>query len=236
MTTHLANLPLLGNAKQGIATRPDIASIKQGSQSDDEGTLSLRKSNHTPAPLARSLSSPAETPHRPKNPPRGSKMLGKRKAMQFDGEDGPDEQPLSPIAGSPGGPEPERDGESREERDARLRALRRKSGPQVLAEYQQYKGRGRYAAGSSKCVILTSNTSRNTHNLLVRPADKTINSEFEINPAQNDGMAFEFDSVVRDKNERRKLAAGDCIACKEVRIYACKLYGPFLTPPPLSVL
>lgn len=192
------NPPLLGNVKQKIATRPDIASIKQGSQSDDEGNLSLRRFNHTPAPLARSLSSPAESPHRPKSTPRSSKLLGKRKAMMFDGEnEGSDERPLSPIPGSPKESTPERDGESREERDARLRALRRKSGPQVLAEYQQYKGRGRYAASSSK------------------PADKTINSEFEINPVRNDGMAFEFDSVVRDKNERRKLAAGDCIACKE---------------------
>jgi hypothetical protein len=75
----------------------------------------------------------------------------------FDGENEySDEESVSPKAVNPLEPrsELERDGESREERDARLRALRRKSGPQVLAEYQQYKGRGRYAAGLPKYVVV----------------------------------------------------------------------------------
>ncbi|KAF8609997.1 hypothetical protein BDV93DRAFT_601074 [Ceratobasidium sp. AG-I] len=172
--------------------------IKQGSQSDDEGSVLLRKQIGTVAPLTRSHSSPAQSPHPIKKPPASVRVLGKRKAFVFDGEDdSSEEQSLSPAPNKTLLPEPDHQNESREDRDARLRALRRKSGPQVLAEYQQYKGRGRYAAGPSK------------------PSDKTINSEFEINPTRNDGMAFEYDSVVRDKNERRKMNAGDCIACKE---------------------
>ncbi|KAL5635595.1 hypothetical protein ACGC1H_004409 [Rhizoctonia solani] len=179
--------------------RPNIAVIKQGSQSDNEGGLLLRKLSHVNAapPLARSLSSPAESPHRTKDTPRRTKLLGKRKAFVFDGESSDDEE----FASRPPGelvPAPmlQRIDQPRDEREAQLRALRRKSGPQAIADYQQFKGRGRYAVAS-------------------KAGDKTINSEFEINPAHNEGMAFEFDSVVRDKNERKKLIAGDCIACKE---------------------
>ncbi|CUA74924.1 Myosin-3 [Rhizoctonia solani] len=179
-------------------TRPDIAALKQGSQSDNEGSLILRKLSHANAPpLARSLSSPAESPHRPKDTPRRTKMLGKRKAFVFDGESTDDEEAVSHQAsGLVPAPMLQRVDQLRDEREAQLRALRRKSGPQAVADYQQFKGRGRYAVAS-------------------KAGDKTINSEFEINPAHNEGMAFEFDSVVRDKNERKKLTAGDCIACKE---------------------
>ncbi|KAG8688821.1 hypothetical protein FRC09_012717 [Ceratobasidium sp. 395] len=170
--------------------RPALPTIKR-SQSDDESSILLRRQVDT-APLARSHSSPAESPHNRRKTPASSKLLGKRKAMLFDGEgDSSDEEAIHAKGGKPielahehqpGEP-------SREERDAQLRALRRKSGPQVLADYQQYKGRGRYAAGPAN------------------PADKTINSEYEIDPTRNNGMAFKFDAVIRDKTERRKLNA-----------------------------
>ncbi|KAF8710498.1 DNA repair protein endonuclease SAE2/CtIP C-terminus, partial [Rhizoctonia solani] len=183
---------------QKPAARPGIMTIKQGSQSDNEGSLLLRKLSHTSAapPLARSMSSPAESPHHPKDGARRLKLLGKRKAFAFDGESS-DEDPATPRANrgmSALASEPA--DQSRDERDAQLRELRRKSGPQAVTDYQQFKGRGRYAVTS-------------------KPGDKTINSEFEINPIHNEGVAFQFDSVVRDKNERKKLTAGDCIACKE---------------------
>ncbi|KAG9100298.1 hypothetical protein FRC06_004276 [Ceratobasidium sp. 370] len=171
------------------------------SQSDDESSILLRRQPNATTPLARSHSSPAaSSPHNRRKTSASSKSLGKRKAFVFDGEDdSSEEQPTSPKGDKTPRPalqSAQVEG-SREERDARLRALRRKSGPQVLADYQQYKGRGRYAAGPPN------------------PADKTINSEYEIDPTRNNGMAFEFDAVVRDKDERRKLIAGDCIACKE---------------------
>ncbi|ELU44816.1 hypothetical protein AG1IA_01164 [Rhizoctonia solani AG-1 IA] len=174
---------------QKPAARPGIMTIKQGSQSDNEGSLLLRKLSHTSAAplLARSMSSPAESPHHPKDGARRLKLLGKRKAFAFDGESS-DEDPATPRANrgmSALASEPA--DQPRDERDAQLRELRRKSGPQAVTDYQQFKG----------------------------PGDKTINSEFEINPIHNEGVAFQFDSVVRDKNERKKLAAGDCIACKE---------------------
>ncbi|CAE6414365.1 unnamed protein product [Rhizoctonia solani] len=187
-----------GPTSQKSLTRPDIVSFKQGSQSDNEGGLLLRKLSHVNAapPLTRSLSSPAESPHHPKGSSHRPKLLGKRKAFLFDGENS-DEEPTTPRAG--GGMAtltPQRADQLRDERDAQLRELRRKSGPQALADYQEFKGRGRYAVAP-------------------KSGDKTINSEFEINPVNNEGMGFQFDSVVRDKNERKKLTAGDCIACKE---------------------
>ncbi|CAE6414578.1 unnamed protein product [Rhizoctonia solani] len=184
-------------AGQMSLNRPNVAAPKQGSQSDNEGGLLLRKSSHSNGvpPLARSMSSPAESPHRPKDPSPRSKLLGKRKAFVFDGESS-DEEPTTPQAGKTIGSIPQRVDELCDDRDAQLRELRRKSGPQAVANYQQFKGRGRYAVPP-------------------QPGNKTINSEFEINPTHNEGMAFQFDSVVRDKNERKKLVAGDCIACKE---------------------
>ncbi|QRW14530.1 myosin-3 [Ceratobasidium sp. AG-Ba] len=160
-------------------TRPTLPAIKH-SQSDDEGSNLLRKQSNGAVPLARSHSSPAESPHHRKKPSASTKSLGKRKAFVFDGEnDSSDERAASPTGDRtshavPGRVQRE---ETREERDARLRALRRKSGPQILADYQQYKGRGRYAAGVPKS------------------GDKTINSEYEIDPTRNEGMPFEFDSV-----------------------------------------
>jgi hypothetical protein len=159
------------------------------------------------------MSSPAESPHRPKDPSPRSKLLGKRKAFVFDGESS-DEEPTTPQAGKTIGSIPQRVDELRDDRDAQLRELRRKSGPQAVANYQQFKGRGRYAV-PPQCVLIFL-AYLHIVNIPNRPGNKTINSEFEINPTHNEGMAFQFDSVVRDKNERKKLVAGDCIACKEV--------------------
>ncbi|CAE6490383.1 unnamed protein product [Rhizoctonia solani] len=152
-------------ASQKLPSRPDITAMKQGSQSDNEGSLLLRKLSHVnAAPPYRASDSRGRL--------RGvagflegrrPKLLGKRKAFAFDGENdsSDDDLVLAPML--------QRSDQSHDEREAQMRALRH----------------------------------------------KTINSEFEINPAHNEGMAFEFDSVVRDKNERKKLTGGDCIACKE---------------------
>lgn len=154
----IANTLSVKRAANGSSTRPDIAIIKQGSQSDGEGNLLLRKLNNTTISLTRSLSSPVESPRLLKEAPRKPKPLGKRKAFVFDeeNESSEEEVPSRTLGSLPPRSRPDRDGESREERDARLRALRRKSGPQILAEYQQYKGRGRYATGLSKYVTSIS--------------------------------------------------------------------------------
>ncbi|KAG7441557.1 uncharacterized protein BT62DRAFT_955864 [Guyanagaster necrorhizus] len=61
-------------------------------------------------------------------------------------------------------------------------------------DYSAFKGRGRYARDSK---------------------EKTINESFAIDPKRNDGLDFQFDAVVRKKDERRKLHAGDCECCRE---------------------
>ncbi|KAK0438793.1 DNA repair protein endonuclease SAE2/CtIP C-terminus-domain-containing protein, partial [Armillaria borealis] len=45
--------------------------------------------------------------------------------------------------------------------------------------------------------------------------EKTINETFAIDPKHNDGLDFQFDAVVRNKDERRKLHAGDCECCRD---------------------
>ncbi|KIJ27847.1 hypothetical protein M422DRAFT_270948 [Sphaerobolus stellatus SS14] len=61
-------------------------------------------------------------------------------------------------------------------------------------DYMKYKGKGRYS---------------NAH------AADTINAEFEIDPEKNRGVKFQYDAVVRDKNERKQLEAGDCECCRD---------------------
>ena len=165
---HLEDTPMQEAAIHKQTAKLAVPAIKQGSQSDDEGSVLLRKQIGTVAPLARSLSSPAGSPHPIKKTPASARILGKRKAFVFDGEDdSSEEQSLSPAPEKGLLPEPDHQNESREDRDARLRALRRKSGPQVLAEYQQYKGRGRYAAGPSKYDTSVSVISHKLNALLL---------------------------------------------------------------------
>jgi hypothetical protein len=48
-------------------------------------------------------------------------------------------------------------------------------------------------------------------------SDKTINAEYVIDPAQNGGLEFRYDEVVRTKEDRRRMDAGDCECCRDVR-------------------
>ena len=55
--------------------------------------------------------------------------------------------------------------------------------------------------------------------LVFRTKDKetaTINARYEINPSDNEGLAYPFHEVVRKKDERKRLHAGDCECCKDV--------------------
>ncbi|KAK0199617.1 hypothetical protein DFS33DRAFT_1363553 [Desarmillaria ectypa] len=61
-------------------------------------------------------------------------------------------------------------------------------------DYSAFKGRGRYAKDSK---------------------EKTINETFAIDPKRNNGFDFQFDAVVRNKDERRQLHAGDCECCRD---------------------
>ncbi|OBZ76376.1 hypothetical protein A0H81_03416 [Grifola frondosa] len=70
------------------------------------------------------------------------------------------------------------------------------TGKKYPSDYSIYKGRGRYAADA-------------------HAGDTTINALFKIDSAQNDGVGFQFDEVVRDKQRRRHLHAGDCECCRD---------------------
>ncbi|CCM05622.1 uncharacterized protein FIBRA_07851 [Fibroporia radiculosa] len=62
-------------------------------------------------------------------------------------------------------------------------------------DYSVYKGRGRYAAPNSS-------------------EDAAINALYEIDPVQNGGVQFQFEEVVRNKERRKRLDAGDCDDCR----------------------
>ncbi|KAI0753341.1 DNA repair protein endonuclease SAE2/CtIP C-terminus-domain-containing protein [Daedaleopsis nitida] len=68
-----------------------------------------------------------------------------------------------------------------------------KKGP---TDYSIYKGRGRYGAEA-------------------RAGKETINAMYEINPERNHGVGFQYEEVVRDKNKRKHMHAGDCECCRD---------------------
>lgn len=45
---------------------------------------------------------------------------------------------------------------------------------------------------------------------------KTFADEYEIDPTKNDGVAHQYDAVVRSRDERRKMHGGDCECCRDV--------------------
>ncbi|KAF4584900.1 hypothetical protein EYR40_001726 [Pleurotus pulmonarius] len=67
-----------------------------------------------------------------------------------------------------------------------------------LTDYSAYKGRGRYAQPAQ-----SSGSS------------KPINTLFAIDPKRNGGLDFQFEEVVRNKEDRKKLHAGDCECCRD---------------------
>ena len=95
-------------------------------------------------------------------------------------------------------------------------AMTRTKDQKRIEDYSAFKGRGRYgnAAVSNQCVIYffiwfgLLNVSR--------PGDTTINAQYTIDPTRNEGLNYQYDQVVRNKDERRRLDAGDCECCHEV--------------------
>ena len=61
-----------------------------------------------------------------------------------------------------------------------------------------------------------------------RAAKQTINAMYEIDPARNGGVDFQYDEVVRNKDLRRKMHASDCECCHDVGALS------FLRPPSSS--
>ena len=52
--------------------------------------------------------------------------------------------------------------------------------------------------------------------MLSRPGETTINAQYVIEPNQNGGVNYQYDVVVKNRNERRRLDAGDCECYREV--------------------
>lgn len=85
-----------------------------------------------------------------------------------------------------------------------------------IEDYSAFKGRGRYGNGAktNQCVICLFLWSGFSH--VFRLGETTINAQFTIDPTQNEGLNFQYDQVVRNRDERRRLDAGDCECCHEV--------------------
>ncbi|KAJ7747243.1 DNA repair protein endonuclease SAE2/CtIP C-terminus-domain-containing protein [Mycena metata] len=95
----------------------------------------------------------------------------------------------------------------------------RASSSKQLADYSGFKGRGRYAND-------------------VTDGSTTINAKFKIDAAQNGGRNFQFDEVVRGREDRRRMEAGDCESCRDyyeaIGPMPNRLQAPLWRTPPSS--
>ncbi|KAF8827114.1 hypothetical protein HHX47_DHR5000552 [Lentinula edodes] len=82
-----------------------------------------------------------------------------------------------------------------------------------LDDYLMYKGRGRYGK-----------------NEIRGEEDTAINGMYEINPAQNAGLEYQYDEVVRGREKRKRLLGEDCDDCREY-YEAVGPMPPRLQPP-----
>ncbi|KAJ7356729.1 hypothetical protein DFH08DRAFT_770865 [Mycena albidolilacea] len=69
------------------------------------------------------------------------------------------------------------------------------SASKQLADYSAFKGRGRYGKAAA--------------------GNDAINSSYAIDPARNGGVDFQYDAVVRGKDDRRRMDGGDCECCRD---------------------
>ncbi|KAJ7630433.1 DNA repair protein endonuclease SAE2/CtIP C-terminus-domain-containing protein [Roridomyces roridus] len=88
-----------------------------------------------------------------------------------------------------------------------------------LTDYSAYKGRGRY--GSAHAA-----------------GDRTINASYAINPAHNGGVNYQYDAVVRGREDRRRMEGGDCECCRDyyeaIGPLPSRLQPPLWRSPPTS--
>lgn len=90
----------------------------------------------------------------------------------------------------------------------------RASSSKQLTDYSGFKGRGRYAKDGAGYVCALRGRERLMNSL--HSDNTTINADFAIDPARNGGRDFQYDEVVRGREERRHLVAGDCECCRDV--------------------
>ncbi|KAJ7139525.1 DNA repair protein endonuclease SAE2/CtIP C-terminus-domain-containing protein [Mycena epipterygia] len=91
------------------------------------------------------------------------------------------------------------------------------SASKQLTDYSAFKGRGRYGKASG---------------------NDTINATYAIDPVQNGGMDFQYDAVVRGKEDRRRMQGGDCECCRDyyeaIGPLPSRLQAPLWRSPPNS--
>ncbi|KAF7306441.1 SAE2 domain-containing protein [Mycena indigotica] len=181
----------------------------------------------SPAPKAKSS---AATKHRhsdvfirPRNDDDEEEEERPRKTRRYSS---PVRRPLNPNRRSTSrSPMKSGSRSGRENRDGRHLAARGSPSKKANAnsskqdtDYSAYKGRGRYAKTSG--------------------GDETINSSYAIDPTRNAGVNFQFAEVVRGKEDRRRLQAGDCESCRDyyeaIGPLPARLQAPLWRSPPSS--
>ncbi|KAJ6519274.1 DNA repair protein endonuclease SAE2/CtIP C-terminus-domain-containing protein [Mycena sanguinolenta] len=80
--------------------------------------------------------------------------------------------------------------------DAPLSTPANTSARKQLTDYSAFKGRGRYGKAAAA-------------------GNDTINASYAIDPARNGGVDFQYDAVVRRKEDRRRMDGGDCECCRD---------------------
>ncbi|TFK31532.1 DNA repair protein endonuclease SAE2/CtIP C-terminus-domain-containing protein [Crucibulum laeve] len=103
-------------------------------------------------------------------------------------------------------------------KESKMPIALRTQGQTCMEDYSAYKGRGRYARDTA--------------------GNKTINAQFVINAKQNGGRDYQYDEVVRGKEDRKKMDAGDCECCRDyyeaVGPLPARLQQPLWRSPPNS--
>ncbi len=82
-------------------------------------------------------------------------------------------------------------------------------------------GTARRSSACSLCLLLVESVNLITGRSLapvLRAGKETINALYEIDLEHNQGVAFQYEEVVRDKNKRRQMHAVDCECCRDVSI------------------
>ncbi|KZO97726.1 hypothetical protein CALVIDRAFT_479636 [Calocera viscosa TUFC12733] len=85
----------------------------------------------------------------------------------------------------------------REGRATALRYLNKLPNDQYADQYKAFKGHGRYSGN------------------LPKTGEEGINTRFEIDKDKNNGMDYQYDSVVRNKETRRHMHGADCECCRD---------------------
>ena len=88
-------------------------------------------------------------------------------------------------------------------------------GQSSLHDYSAFKGRGRYAKGVNSYVIRYAIYISKPLINMVRPAN-TLNEKYEIDSTRNNGLGYQYDEVVRRKEDRKNMDAADCECCRDV--------------------